>query len=129
MFKNSKVFSGFSVPDIDKAADFYGVTLGLNVKKTEEGLQLNIAGGNPIFIYHSSTNKPADFTILNFPVADIDETVDELAEKGVYMEQYDMPGIKTDTKGIARGDGTMGPRAMAWFKDPAGNILAIMQEK
>ena len=127
MFENTKAFGSFSVSDRDKAEEFYGGVLGLDVSKTPQGLELRIAGGNPIFIYQSSTNKPADFTILNFPVDDIEKAVDELMAKGVHMEQYDMPGIKTDQKGIVRSD--TGPRAMAWFKDPAGNILSVMQEK
>lgn len=128
MFKNSQAFSSFSVPDLNKAKDFYSGVLDLDVQETLEGLELRFANGASVFVYQSDRNKPADFTVLNFPVENVEKAVDELAKKGVRMEQYDMPGIKTDEKGIARSE-EMGPRAIAWFKDPAGNILSVMQEK
>lgn len=129
MFKDAKAFSGFSVPDLTVAKKFYGETLGLDVRDTPEGgLELRLVAAR-VFIYISETNKPAEFTILNFVIADIEKAVDELIEKGVKFEQYDLPYIKTDAKGISRGDGTMGPRAIAWFKDPAGNILSVLQEE
>ena len=130
MFKNTPAFSSFSVPDIAAAKNFYTDTLGLEVSESAEGLQVTLAGGHRVFVYHSAENKPAQFTILNFAVEDVEKAVDALVGKGVKMEQYDMPPyIKTDAKGIARGDGSMGPSAMAWFKDPADNILGLMQEK
>lgn len=128
MFKNTPAFSSFSVPDIKAAQKFYSETLGLPVDATPEGMEITVAGGQRIFVYPSSENKPAAFTILNFSVDDIVKTVDALAAKGVKMEQYDMEYVKTDAKGIARSEGG-GPTAMAWFKDPAGNIIGVMQEK
>jgi len=130
MIKILSGFSGFSVPDIAQAQQFYRDVLGLEVNQEPEGLQIKVAGAAPIFIYPSPTNKPAMFTVLNFIVEDIDGAVDELVGKGVKMEQYDMSQMKTDTKGILRNDGTHpGPKAIAWFKDPAGNILSFIQEK
>lgn len=129
MFKDTKAFSSFSVNDLQKAKEFYGQTLGLDVAERPEGLELHIAGGTNIFIYPKSNHTPATFTILNFLVDDIEKAIDDLTHAGVSMEHYDMPGIKTDEKGIAKGDVNMGPKAMAWFKDPAGNILSVLQEK
>ena len=126
MFQNSKAFSGFSVNDIQTAKDFYGNILGLNVKDNPMGvLELHIAGSNNILIYPKPNHVPATFTILNFPVDEIEKTVDELTAKGVSFEQYDGQ-IKTDEKGICRNP--QGP-AIAWFKDPAGNILSVIQER
>jgi catechol 2,3-dioxygenase-like lactoylglutathione lyase family enzyme len=125
MFKDTKAFSTFSVNDLRKAKDFYGRVLGLEVSDMPEGLALRIAGGATIFIYPKPNHTPATFTILNFPVDDIDKAVDELTELGVVFEQYDDP-IKTDAKGIHRGE--EGP-IIAWFKDPAGNILSVLEEK
>lgn len=125
--KSVAAFSSFSVPDLGEARRFYGETLGLKVEERPEGLELDLGGGHPVFIYHSADNKPADYTILNFIVNDIEKTVDDLVNEGVRMERYDMPEIKTGEKGIARS--SEGPRAMAWFKDPAGNIIGIMREK
>ncbi len=123
------MFSGFSVPDIEQAKGFYGDTLGLTVKSKPEGLELTM-GTASVFIYSSADNKPADYTVLNFVVENIDVTMDELIGKGVHMEQYDTPHMKTDAKGVVRSDGTSpGPKAIAWFKDPAGNILSVIQEK
>ena len=125
MFKDTKAFSTFSVNDLRKAKDFYGRVLGLEVSDMPEGLALRIAGGATIFIYPKSNHTPATFTILNFSVDDIEKAVDELTELGVVFEQYDEP-IKTDEKGIHRGE--EGP-IIAWFKDPAGNILSVLEEK
>ena len=125
MFKDTKAFSTFSVNDLRKAKDFYGRILGLEVSDMPEGLQLRVAGGATIFIYPKPNHTPATFTILNFPVDDIEKAVDELTELGVVFEQYDEP-IKTDEKGIHRGE--EGP-TIAWFKDPAGNILSVLEEK
>ena len=127
MFKNTKAFSSFSVNDLKKAKEFYGNTLGLEVSELEMGhLDLHIAGGAHILIYPKSDHTPATFTILNFPVADIEEAVDQLTKLGIRFEQYDQPEIKTDAKGIARGNG--GPN-IAWFKDPAGNILSVLEDE
>lgn len=127
MFKDTKAFSGFSVNDIAVAKKFYGETLGINI---EDGpmqgvLQLKIAGGNTIFVYEKPDHTPATFTILNFQVDNIEKTVSELKEKGITFEQYkDM----TDEDGIARGkEHNMGPN-IAWFKDPAGNFLSVIEE-
>ncbi len=125
MFKDTKAFSTFSVNDLRKAKDFYGRVLGLEVSDMPEGLALRIAGGATIFIYPKPNHTPATFTILNFSVDDIEKAVDELTELGVVFEQYDEP-IKTDEKGIHRGE--EGP-IIAWFKDPAGNILSVLEEK
>lgn len=127
MFKNTKAFSGFSVNDLQKAKAFYGETLGLEVsEETEMGgmLTLKIEGGNNILVYPKPNHEPATFTILNFPVDDVEETVEELTTRGVRFEIYDEQELKTDEKGISRGNG--GP-TIAWFKDPAGNILSVIE--
>ena len=113
MFKNTKAFSGFSVNDLQKAKQFYGETLGLEVSENM-GLELHIAGGNNIFVYPKPNHTPATFTILNFLVDNIEKAVEELRKKGVIFESYDGP-IKTDENGIHRGEGP----TIAWFKDPA----------
>jgi predicted enzyme related to lactoylglutathione lyase len=124
MFKGSKAFSGFSVNDIGKAKEFYGNTLGLDVSSDPMGLiKLNIAGGIPVVVYPKPNHTPASFTILNFPVANIEDSVQKLKAKGVSFEKYDDP-IKTDENGIFRGGGPL----IAWFKDPAGNILSVIQQ-
>ena len=126
MFRNTKAFSGFSVDDLQKAKRFYGEVLGLEVVDNPMGLlELNIQGGNNIIIYPKPNHIAATFTVLNFPVENIDEAVDALIEKGVTFEQYEGE-IKTDTKGICRNP--EGPY-IAWFKDPAGNILSVLEEK
>jgi predicted enzyme related to lactoylglutathione lyase len=125
MFTDTKAFSGFSVDDIHKAKTFYGDTLGLGVSEPdpETGLmELRTAGGATILVYPKPDHTPATFTILNFPVADIDAAVDELARCGVTFERYD--GVDADERGIASN---MGLR-IAWFTDPAGNILSVIQE-
>lgn len=126
LFKNSKAFSSFSVDDLQKAKKFYGATLGLEVDERPEGLELRLGGGGQVFIYPKPNHTPASFTILNFPVDDIDQAVGQLVKHGVTFEHYDQPEIKTDEKGIARSDGR-GPN-IAWFKDPAGNILSVLQD-
>ena len=123
MFKNTKAFSGFSVNDLQKAKQFYGDTLGLEVSENM-GLELHIAGGNNIFVYPKPNHTPATFTILNFPVDNIEKAVEELRKKGVIFEKYEDP-IKTDENGIFRGGGPN----IAWFKDPAGNILSVLEQK
>jgi catechol 2,3-dioxygenase-like lactoylglutathione lyase family enzyme len=127
MFKNTKAFSSFSTPDLAKAKNFYGRTLGLDVRDTPEGgLELRLAGGASVFIYPSSDYTAPEHTVLNFAVDDIDAAIDGLKQRGVRMEQYDLPEIKTDERGIFHGE--MGPKAIAWFKDPAGHILSVLQE-
>lgn len=127
MFRNTPAFSGFSVNDLDRARAFYGNVLGLEVKDHPmKILELHIKGGNPVIVYPKSDHAPATFTILNFPVKDIDKAVDELSSRGVSFEQY-KGDIKTDEKGICRSDGR-GPN-IAWFKDPAGNILSVLEDE
>ena len=124
MFKNTKAFSGFSVNDLEKAKDFYHGLLGIEVSENSMGIvTLHINGGSRIIIYPKPNHQPATFTILNFPVADVEQTVDELITKGITFEQYDGQ-LKTDEKGIMRGGGP----EIAWFKDPAGNILSVISE-
>jgi catechol 2,3-dioxygenase-like lactoylglutathione lyase family enzyme len=125
MFKNTKAFSSFSVDDLKKAKQFYAETLGLDVAETPEGLRLN-AGGNSVFIYAKSNHEPATFTLLNFEVSSIDEAVDGLTKRGVRFEVYDQGELKTDAKGICRSPS--GP-TIAWFKDPAGNFLSVVQRR
>lgn len=128
MFKNTKAFSGFSVDDLTKAKKFYGQTLGLEVSETKEGLGLRIAGSGEVFIYPKPNHTPATFTILNFPVDDIDQAVDQLTKLGVRFESYEGE-LKTDEKGIFRGATKGEGPDVAWFKDPAGNILSVLEEK
>jgi catechol 2,3-dioxygenase-like lactoylglutathione lyase family enzyme len=123
MFKDSKSFSSFSVNDIKKAREFYGGTLGLGVTETQEGLELHLAGGNTVFLYPKPNHTPASFTVLNFPVNNIEEAVDELIDVGLRLEHYELPELKTDKRGIAKGPGMK----IAWFKDPAGNILSVIE--
>ena len=122
MFENTKAISGFSVDDIPKAKQFYGDTLGLRISEDHGLLTLHIAGGRDTLIYPKPNHTPATFTILNFPVDDVDKAVDDLAALGVRFERYD--GFEQDAKGIHR---TEGP-PIAWFKDPAGNILSVVQQ-
>lgn len=124
MFENSKAFSGFSVDDLPRAKEFYGQTLGLNVTQEEHGLTLNIAGDRAVFVYPKSNHTPATFTILNFPVSDIETAVDELTNRGVRFERYPGTPMETDDKGIFRGSGPL----IAWFTDPAGNVLSVLQD-
>ena len=121
MLKDSHAFSGFAVDDIKKAKDFYGRTLGLEVTEEAMGtLGLHLAGGATVLVYPKPNHTPATFTILNFPVDDVDKAVDELTKRGVRFEIYNEPDLKTDKKGVMRGHGP----TIAWFKDPAGNILS-----
>lgn len=124
MFKTNKAFSGFSVDDIQKAKAFYGQILGMGVSETNGMLQLQIANGSQVLVYPKPNHTPATFTILNFPVDNIEQAIDELAKAGVRFEKYDNEYLKTDEKGIALGEG---PR-IAWFKDPAGNFLSVIEE-
>ncbi|MFN8371558.1 MAG: VOC family protein [Anaerolineae bacterium] len=125
MFKDTKAFSGFSVDDIATAKVFYGDILGLDVSEENGMLNLHIAGGTNILVYpKGNQHVPATYTILNFPVINIDDAVDELTKRGVRFEKYDSDYLKTDAKGIARGGG--GPN-IAWFRDPAGNFLSVLE--
>ena len=128
MFKNTKAFSGFSVDDLKQAKGFYGDTLGLNVTATPEGLDLQLAGGGHVFLYPKPNHAPATFTVLNFQVDNIDQAVEELAALGIKFESYEGE-IKTDEKGVFRGKAQGKGPDIAWFKDPAGNILSVIEEK
>ena len=123
MLGQSKAFSGFSANDIQAAKKFYEETLGLKFSEDHGLLTLHLGGGNNVLIYPKANHVPATFTVLNFPVDDVDHTVDELIKRGVHFEMYDLPDIKTDKKGIMRGHGP----TIAWFKDPAGNILSVLE--
>ena len=132
MLKDAKAFSGFAVDDVPRAKEFYGTTLGLEVAdaalgvegaEVPAGLEIHLGAGTRIGIYSKPDHTPATFTILNFMVEDIERAVDELSARGVRFEHYEMP--KTDAKGIHR---TPEVRPVAWFQDPAGNILSIIQE-
>jgi catechol 2,3-dioxygenase-like lactoylglutathione lyase family enzyme len=128
VFKDTHAFSTFSVDDIQRAKKFYGQILGLEVSEAEEGLALRIAGGGQVFIYPKPNHTPASFTILNFPVDNIEQSVDALKKLGVRFESYEGE-MKTDEKGIFRGaDRGKGPN-IAWFKDPAGNVLSVLEQK
>jgi len=122
MFKDTKAFSGFSADDIPAAKRFYGETLGIEVSEENGMLTLQLSGDRPTLIYPKPNHQPADFTILNFPVADIDRAVDQLIERGVELERY--PGMEQDERGVLRAGGP----PIAWFKDPAGNVLAVLQQ-
>jgi len=124
MFKNTKAFSGFSVNDLQKAKEFYGQTLGLEVSESYGLLRLHIAGGTTILMYPKENHTPATFTILNFPVDNIEQAVDDLIRRGVHFESYNEGELVTDEKGIYHGGG---PK-IAWFKDPAGNLLSVLEE-
>jgi catechol 2,3-dioxygenase-like lactoylglutathione lyase family enzyme len=125
MFENTKAFSGFSVDDIPAAKQFYGETLGLDVSEENEILTLQIAGDRPTLIYPKEDHTPATFTILNFPVDDVESAVDQLSERGVEFERYPGTDLETDEKGIFRDPDSP---LIAWFKDPAGNVLSVIQE-
>ena len=125
MFTNTKAYSGFAVDDIGEAREFYGETLGLKTSVLDEDaglITLHIAGDRDTLVYQQPDSTPASYTILNFPVDDVEAAVDQLSARGVQFERYD--GIEQDEKGIARGNGP----DIAWFKDPAGNVLAVHQE-
>ncbi|HEY8722789.1 MAG TPA: VOC family protein [Gaiellaceae bacterium] len=124
MFKDANAFSGFSVDDLDRAKQFYGETLGLNVSENPAGFELHLGGGGTVFVYpKGEQHTPASFTILNFPVENIDQAADDLAKAGVQFERYD--GMHQDDRAIMRGGD--GP-TIAWFKDPAGNILSVLEQ-
>ncbi len=124
MLRNSEAFSGFSVDDIKKARMFYKNTLGLDVRDNPMGLiELHLEGGTTVLIYPKPNHVPATFTILNFPVKNIHSAVDQLAENGIVFEQY--KELNTDERGISHNEGPL----IAWFKDPAGNILSLIEKK
>ena len=125
MLNNSHAFSSFSVNDLKKAKDFYGKKLGLEVTESKEGLELHTGSNNKIFVYPKPNHTPATFTVLNFPVENIDDAVDKLTGLGIHFEHYEGE-MKTDEKGILRGP--EGPK-IAWFKDPAGNFLSVLEER
>lgn len=123
--KNSEAFSGFSVNDIEAARSFYSEKLGLETEVNKMGiLTLKLTGGNDVIIYPKDDHRPATFTVLNFPVDNIDDAVNSLLDIGITFEQY--PDLQTDENGISRGNG--GPN-IAWFKDPAGNILSVLEKE
>jgi predicted enzyme related to lactoylglutathione lyase len=122
VFKDTEAFSGFSTNDIERAKDFYGSTLGLEVSEMNGMLEIRLGSGGTVLAYPKENHEPATFTILNFNVDDIDKAVDELSARGVKFERYEDFG--QDDKGIARGEGP----DIAWFKDPAGNILSVLSE-
>jgi predicted enzyme related to lactoylglutathione lyase len=121
MFRDSHAFSGFSSNDIQKAKEFYTQTLGLEVTEENGMLTLHLAGGGAVLIYPKDNHEPATFTVLNFPVDDINEAVDKLTKAGIEFERYE--GMGQDERGIMRDEGP----AIAWFKDPAGNILSVLE--
>jgi catechol 2,3-dioxygenase-like lactoylglutathione lyase family enzyme len=123
MFTNTKAFSGFAVDDVQKAREFYGDTLGLKTSEEHGLMTLHLAGDRDTLVYPKPDHTPADYTILNFPVDDIDQAVDDLVARGVRFERYD--GMDQDEKGIMRAGGPY----IAWFKDPAGNVLSVLQER
>jgi catechol 2,3-dioxygenase-like lactoylglutathione lyase family enzyme len=123
MLNVSKAFSSFSVNDIQKAKEFYGKTLGLEIAGGPEGtLVVPLPGGAKVLMYPKPNHQPATFTVLNFPVDSVEKAVDELSQRGVQFEIYSEPNLKTDPRGISRGNGP----TIAWFKDPAGNILSVL---
>jgi catechol 2,3-dioxygenase-like lactoylglutathione lyase family enzyme len=122
MFANTKAFSGFAVDDIPKARAFYSETLGLETSEENGLLTLQLAGDRPTLVYPRPGHTPAGYTILNFPVQDIEKAVDELTERGVEIERYE--GFEQDERGIFRGGGPL----IAWFTDPAGNVLSVIQQ-
>ena len=125
MLADSEAYSGFAVPDLAEAREFYADTLGLRVAAVDDQnglLTLHLGGGRNVLVYLKPDHAPATYTILNFPVDNVEGTVDALIERGVRFEQYD--GIEQDDKGINRGEGPL----IAWFRDPAGNILSIIEQ-
>ena len=121
MFTDTKAFSGFAVDDVERAREFYEGTLGLKVTEENGMLTLHIAGDRPILVYPRPDHTPAEYTILNFPVDDAERAVDELTARGIQLERYE--DMEQDDKGILRGEGP----PIAWFKDPAGNVLSVIQ--
>jgi catechol 2,3-dioxygenase-like lactoylglutathione lyase family enzyme len=125
MLADSAAFSGFSVDDIPSARTFYGDTLGLEVTEENGMLTLHLAGDRPVLVYPKQDHAPAGFTILNFPVPDVPAAVDDLTGRGVVFERYEGTPMETDEKGVFRGGGPL----IAWFTDPAGNVLSVIEEE
>jgi len=129
MLKARAVFSGLSVDSLDKAREFYTQILGLTLEDETMGLQFRLPTGGALFIYLKNDHHPATFTVLNFVVENIDDAVDELIRQGVSFERYDAMPVHQDDKGVLRGLSVGQGPDIAWFKDPAGNILAVLQDK
>jgi len=123
MLRDSKAFSGFAANDVQRAKEFYADTLGLEVSEDHGMLHLHLGSGTTVLIYPKPNHVPATFTVLNFPVDDIDKTVDELTARGVRFERYE--GFNQDERGVARDAGPY----IAWFTDPAGNVLSVLQDR
>jgi catechol 2,3-dioxygenase-like lactoylglutathione lyase family enzyme len=124
MFRKKDAYGSFSVNDLEKARTFYGDTLGLDVTQREEGLQLKLPGGTKFFVYGKPNHEPASYTVLNFTVENVDRAVNELTESGVRFEHYNQGELKTDERGIHSEESGF---KIAWFKDPAGNFLSVME--
>jgi catechol 2,3-dioxygenase-like lactoylglutathione lyase family enzyme len=127
MFANTKAYSGFAVDDVEKARKFYGETLGVNTSVEHGLMTLHLAGDRPTLVYPKPDHTPAAYTILNFPVDNIDQAVDALTARGVRFERYD--SADQDEKGVMRGLSRGEGPDIAWFRDPAGNILSVLQEQ
>jgi predicted enzyme related to lactoylglutathione lyase len=128
MLREVPAFSGFSVNSKNEALSFYKDVLGCDISDTEMGLELKFPNGHSVFMYEKADHKPASYTTLNFPVPDINGSIDELVAKGVVMERYDNMPAEQDERGVLRGKAAgMGPD-IAWFKDPAGNVLAVLEK-
>lgn len=125
MLAQSAAFSGFSVDDVPAARAFYADTLGLEVTEENGRLTLHLAGDRPVIVYPKPDHQPATFTILNFPVPDVEAAVDGLTARGVVFERYEGTEIETDAKGVFRGGGPL----IAWFTDPAGNVLSVIEQQ
>lgn len=124
MFKEAKVFSSFSVKDMPSSKEFYGQTLGLETSSPMDQLSLTLTGGGKVFLYEKENHQPATFTVLNFNVADLEKAMEQLSNQGVKFEIYKEEGFATDEKGVFKGEGLK----IAWFRDPSGNILSIIEE-
>lgn len=129
MFEDSRAFSGISVDDLDAARQFYGGTLGFAVEDVMGSLSVTLPGGASLFVYAKDDHAPATFTVLNFPVPDIDAAVDALRAAGVETKIYDDDELPTDERGVARGRAEGWGPDIAWFKDPAGNVLAVLDDR
>jgi catechol 2,3-dioxygenase-like lactoylglutathione lyase family enzyme len=124
VLEHSKAFSGIAVRDLEQSRRFYGEVLGLRVEDSEMGmLVLRLAGDRPVLLYPKSDHEPAGFTVLNFPVDDVESTVDALTGRGVTFERYEGTDVETDPKGVFRGGGPL----IAWFTDPSGNVLSVIE--
>jgi predicted enzyme related to lactoylglutathione lyase len=125
MFRTTRAFSSFSVNDLARAKDFYGQVLGLDVEEREQYLEITLEDGARIMVYGKPNHAPATYTVLNFSISNLEKTMQQLGAAGVEFEQYDLPDMKTDKKGVFHTEGI----AQAWFKDPAGNILSVLEER